>query len=65
MAATAGATKTAEVAEMAEAEKAAEWAATMEAEAIKISTGAAASKRKVARIPNPAIRPLTSTATYV
>ena len=45
--------------------KTAEWAATMEAEAVKLSTGAAVSKRKVARIPNSAIRPLTSTATYV
>ena len=47
-AATVEAAETAEVAEMVEAAKAAEWAAIV----------VAVSRRKVARIPNPAIRPL-------
>ena len=51
---------TAEAAEMA-----AKGAAIVEAEAIKIAAGAAVSKIKVARIPNPAIRPLGPTAIYV
>ena len=47
-AATVEAAETAEVAKMVEAAKAAEWAEIVEA----------VSRRKVARIPNPAIRPL-------
>ena len=47
--------ETAEVAEMVEAAKAAEWAEIAEA----------VSRRKVARIPNPAIRPLLLNATSV
>ena len=50
-----GGRETAEVAEMVEAAKAAEWAAMVEA----------VSRRKVARIPNPAIRPLPPNATSV
>ena len=56
---------TAEVAEMAEAAKAAEWAAIVEAKAVKIAAGEAVSRRKVAWIPNPAIRPLAPTETSV
>ena len=52
---TAEAAELAEVAEMAEAAKAAEWAAIVEA----------VSSRKVARVPYPAIRPLSSNATSV
>ena len=44
---------------------AAEGAAIVEAEAVKIAAGAAISKTKVARIPNPAIRPLAPTAISV
>ena len=51
---------TAEAAEMA-----AEGAATVEAEAVKITAGETVSRRKVARIPNPAIRPLPPNATSV
>ena len=40
-------------------------AAIVEAEAVKIAAGATVSKTKVARIPNPAIRPLAPTATSV
>ena len=65
MAATAEAAETAEVADMAETAKAAEWAAIVEAEAVKIAAGAAVSRRKVARIPNTAIKPLASTSTSV
>ena len=54
-AATVEAAETAEVAEMVEAAKAAEWAAIVEA----------VSRRKVARIPNPAIRPLPPNAASV
>ena len=57
--------ETAEVAEMIETAKAAEWAATAEAEAVKITAGEAVSRKKVARIPNPAIRPLPPTTTSV
>ena len=53
------------VAEMTEAVKAAEWAATMEAEAVRVTAGRAVSQRKVAWISNPAIRPLAPTATSV
>ena len=63
--ATVEAAEMAEVAEMAEAAKAAEWAAIVEAEAVKTAAGAAVSKRKVAKIPNPAIRPLVPTVTLV
>ena len=52
---TADAAVPAEVAEMAEAAKAAEWAAIVEA----------VRRKKVARIPNPAIRLLSSNATSV
>ena len=62
-AAMAEAAKTAEVAEMAEAAKAAEWAAIVEAEAVKITPGEAVSRKNVAQIPNPAIRPLPPNAT--
>ena len=62
---TAEAAETVEVAEMAEAAKAAEWAAIVEAEAVKIAAGGAVSRRKVARIPNPATRPLAPTASSV
>ena len=62
-AATAEAAETAEVAEMAEAAKAVEWAAIVEAEAVKITAGETVSRRKVARILNPAIRPLPPNAT--
>ena len=51
---------TAEAADMS-----AEGAAIMEAEAVKIAVGAVVSKRKVARVPNPAIRPLGPTAVSV
>ena len=54
-AATAEAEEMVEVAEMAEAAKATEWAAIVDA----------VSRRKVAQIPNPAIRPLPSNATSV
>ena len=60
-----GMDNTAEMAEIAEAAKAAEWAAIVEAEAVKIAAGEAARRRKAARIPNPAIRPLALTATSV
>ena len=63
MSASAEAAETVEVAEMAEAAKAAEWAAIVEAEALKIAAGAVVSKRKLGRIPNPAIRSLAPTAT--
>ena len=43
---------------MAEAAKAAEWAATVEAEAPKIAAEGAVSQRNVAWILNPAIRRL-------
>ena len=62
---TAEAAETAEVAEMAEAAKAAKWAAIVEVEAVKITRGEAVSRRKVARILNPAIRPLPTNATSV
>ena len=62
---TAEAAETAEVAEMAKVAKAAEWAAFMEAEAVKIAAGAPVSKGNVAQISNPAIRPLAPTATSV
>ena len=53
---------TAEVAKMVEeAEMAVEGAAIVEAEAVKIAAGAAVSKIKVARIPNPAVRPFAPT----
>ena len=39
---------TVEVAEIVEAAEAAEWAATVEAEAVKLAAGAAVSQRKVA-----------------
>ena len=48
-----------------EAQMTAKGAAIVAAEAIKIAAGAAVSKIKVARIPNPAIRPLGPTAIYV
>ena len=47
-----------------EAEIATDGAATVEAEAIQIAA-AAVNKIKVARIPNPAIRPLAPTAIFV
>ena len=50
---------------MAEAAEMADGAAIMEAEAVENAAGAAVSKRKVARIPNPATRPLTPTAISV
>ena len=65
IAATAEAAEMAEVAEMAEAAKAAEWAAIVEEEVVKLAAGAAVSKRKAARISNPAIRPLAPTDTPV
>ena len=65
MAATMEAAETAEVAEMAEGAKAAEWAAIVEAEAVKLAAGQAVRRRKIARIPNPAIRLLAPTATSV
>ena len=46
----------------ATAEMAAEGAAIVELEAVKIAAGMAEGKIKVARIPNPAIRPLAPTA---
>ena len=49
----------------AEAAKIAEAAAIVEAEVVKSAAGAAASKIKVARVPNPAIRPLAPTAISV
>ena len=59
MAATAEAEEMAEKADMAEKrEMVVERAAIVEAEAVKIGAVAAISKIKVARIPNPAIRPL-------
>ena len=64
-AATAEAAETAEVAEMAEAVKAAEWVAIVEAEGVKITAGEAVSRRIVARILNPAIRPLPPNAISV
>ena len=48
---------TAEAAKMA-----AEGATIGQAEAVKIAAGAAVSKKQVARVPNPAIRPLAPTA---
>ena len=60
MAATGEAAKIAEAAEIAAA-----GAAIVEAEAVKIAAGAAVSEGKVARIPNPAIRPLAPTAVSV
>ena len=58
--------ETAETAEMTEAtEMAAEGAAIVQAEELNIAAGAVVSKRKVARIPNPAIRPLAPTAISV
>ena len=65
MASTAEAAGTAEVAEMVEAAKAVEWAATVEAKAVEIAAWATVSQRKVAWIPNPAIRPLAPTTTSV
>ena len=66
MATTAEVAKRAEAVERAEVAKmAAEGVAIVEAEAVKIAAGAAVSKRKVARIPNPAIRPLAMTAISV
>ena len=65
MTATAKAAETAEMVEMAEAATAAEWAAIVEAETVKIAARKAVSRRKVAWIPNPAIRPLAPTATSV
>ena len=57
---------TAEAVEMAEAaEMVAEEVAIVKAEAVKIAAGAAASKIKVARISNPAIRSLAPTAISV
>ena len=54
---------TVEAAEITEAaEMAAERAATVESEAVKTAAAAVLSKRKVARIPNPAIGPLAPTA---
>ena len=44
---------------------AAEGAAIVKAGAVKIAAGAAVSRRKVARTPNPAIRPLAPTAISV
>ena len=64
-AATAEAAETGDVAEMAEAAKAADWAAIVEAEAVTVTAGEAVSRRKVARILNPAIRPLPPNATSV
>ena len=56
---------TVEAVEMAEeAEMAAEGAAIMEVE-VKVAAGAAVSKIKVSRIPNPARRPLAPTAISV
>ena len=52
---------TAEAAKMAEAAEMAEGAAIVEADEVRIAAGAAVSKIKVARIPNPAIPPLAST----
>ena len=63
--ATAEAAGMVEVAEMAKEAKTAEWAATVEAEAVRVAAGAAVSQRKVAWISNPAIRPLAPTATSV
>ena len=59
MAATSEAAGTVEMAEMAEAMNAAEWAATVVAEAVRVAAGAAVSQRKVAWISNPVVRPLT------
>ena len=57
---------TAEAVEMAEEEEmAAEGVAIVEAEAVINTAGAGVSKIKVARIPNPAIRPLAPTAISV
>ena len=56
---------TMEMAEIAGAAKAAEWAAAVEAEAVRVAAGAAVSHRKVAYISNPAIRPLAPIATSV
>ena len=60
IAATAEAAKITEAAEMA-----AEGAAIVEAEGVKIEAGAAVSKIKAARIPIPTIRPLAPTAISV
>ena len=49
----------------AEAAEMAEGAAIVEMGAVKIEAGVAVRKRKVARIPNLAIRPLALTAIYV
>ena len=49
------ATAEAEVVKITEVATAAEWAAMLEAEAVKIAAGEAVSRRKVARVPNPAI----------
>ena len=65
MAAMAEAAETVEVAEMAEVATAAEWAAIVAAEVVKIAAGEAVNRRKVARISNPAIRPLAPAATSV
>ena len=57
---------TAEAVEMTEvAEMAVEGAAIVEVEAVKITARVAVSNRKVARIPNSAIRPLAPTAISV
>ena len=57
---------TAEAEEMAEeAEMAADGAAVVEAEAVKIVAGVAVSKIKVEMIPNAATRPLAPTAVSV
>ena len=57
---------TVEAAEMAEAaQMATKGVAIVEAEAVKIAAGAAVSKTKEVRIPNPAIRPLGPTAISV
>ena len=53
---------TAEAAKIAEA---ADGAAIVEVEAVKISAGKAVRKRKVVRIQNSEIRPLAPTAIYV
>ena len=56
-------TATVETAKMTEAEEmAAEEAGIEEAQAVKFATGVAVSKTKVARIPNPVIKPLAPTA---
>ena len=66
MAVTTEAAEMAEAAKMAEkAQMAMEWAAIVDAEAVRTATGAAVSKIKVTGIPNPAIIPLASTAISV